>query len=255
MSVEKPRFWSRVGHWFRAPSRADGVGLETETDVALGVAAPRSGDGDPSDHSLLSPDGSGLMSRLRWPARETSLARLQEDYNKVLGLVESIQRHLEVQEQRSASIAQSLERLAASLAHLPESSAAHRDILGSIGNEVESQTVVLQRLEDGLSQLPNLADAQRETMAVIGRQLDSTRQTGDRVIATLDGFQHAVSKLGDATTASTTVFREVHADASAREERMVAMLQEQTRRFTVFAMAAICVAVLAGVCGLVALLR
>jgi hypothetical protein len=72
---------------------------------------------------------------------------------------------------------------------------------------------------------------------------------------TLEGFQQAVTLLGEATGASAKALQDMRWDASAREERLATILQEQTRRFTLFAAGAVGLAVVAGVIGIIAILR
>jgi hypothetical protein len=110
-------------------------------------------------------------------------------------------------------------------------------------------------VEENLSQFPRLADAQRETMVSIGRQLDLSRQTGDRVGTTLEGFQQAVTLLGEATGASAKALQEMRRNSLEREERVATILQEQTRRLTLFSVAALSASIVAAVIGIIALLR
>jgi len=173
-------------------------------------------------------------------------------FSKIETLVDSLQSHFAVQDRRSELIAASLERLASSLAHVPDVSKAQLDVLSAIRDGLETHAARSRRFEDSLSQLPQLADAQRETMASIGRQLDLSRQTSEQVTNVLDRFQGAVAGLGEATTASASALRQLHADSTAKEERMIHVLEQQTRRFTFFACVAIGAALVAAMIGLAA---
>lgn len=246
--MEKMRLWSRVGDWFRPTSKpANGNGSWGSTAVASEFGAPN-GRHHESASGLRSDDaGATLLTR------RPSEARSQDDrFAKIEALVDSMQSHFAVQDTRTELIATSLERLASSLSHLPEVSKAQLDILATIRDGIDAASGRSRRLEESLAQLPQLADAQRETMASIGRQLDLSRQTNDHASKVIDRFQQAVSALGDATSASATALRQLHADSAAKEDRMVKVLEQQTKRFTFFACVAIAAALLAAMMGLAA---
>lgn len=253
MSVDKPKFWSRVGLCFRSPGRAEDGAFESHSDVMLDSEVSELS--PPNQLTSANDSPSRRVSRLKFSQRETAIERLEEGYEKVIELIESIQRHLVVQEERSASVASSLSQLADSLRHMPDATESQRNLLGSIAERAESQAVCLRRLEENLAQLPHLADAQRETLAAISHQLDSSRQSSDRVSGTLELFNDSMVALSGSTQNAASAFERLHAEASARDERVARLLYEQTKRFTVFAGVAVGVAVLAGIIGLVALLR
>jgi len=244
--MEKTRFWSRVGDWFKHSHRS----------VALVEALSYAPE---APHTAVDGNGHAVTDRftesavaIRSPKRPVEARGPEDRYAKIEALVDSLQEHFVVQDTRSEKIAASLERLAVSLAHLPEVSKAQLDILATIRDGLEAHAVRGKRLDESLAQLPQLADAQRETMASIGRQLDLSRQTSEQVSTVLDRFQQAVSGLGDATTASASALRQLHADSSAKEERMIHVLEQQTKRFTFFACVAIGAALVAALIGLAA---
>lgn len=253
MSTDRGRFWSRVGHWFRTPARDAAGGTAAESEL-LSSSEPMSDFHEPMSAPPIT-ESTRLGSRLRFSSREAAIERLEEGYQKVVNLVESIQRHLAVQEERSAIVAQSLARLADSLERTPEWSAEQRRLLEGIARSADGQTGALQRIEGSLVQLPALADAQRESVTSISRQLDATRQTHERVSAAVDGFRTAATAVGESCQASAAEMRQMQEAARQGEARVAAMFQEQSRRFTVFAMVVGAVGVVSAIIGLVAMLR
>ncbi|UCC30178.1 MAG: hypothetical protein JSU86_18510 [Phycisphaerales bacterium] len=193
------------------------------------------------------------MSRIRFSRSGPNLERLEEEYARIVNLMESIQTHLASQAERSDIMARSLDRLAEGLAQVPEASRRHLELLSTISEAATADAASAKRVEEGLVQLPQLADAQRETMVSLGRQLDLSRQTSERVADTMDQFREAVTKLSEATGASTRTLREMHQEAEVRDERAASLLQVQTRRLTMFAWSAIGLAVIVAVVGLIAL--
>jgi uncharacterized protein YukE len=199
--------------------------------------APRSGTGrgGSAADAVILPTPTVLSKK------ELTLERLHEGYQKVIGLVESIQVHLDKQDQRGESMTKAMQSLA--------------DQMRPVNESANEQLRVLGEMNGRISELPRLAQAQNEVITTIGLHLEATSQTQDRISSTLDGFQRAVTHLGDATNASSTAFRQMHADSSAREERMARVLQDQTRRFTWIASMAITIAVVSAAISAVALLR
>lgn len=208
-----------------------------------------------TDTGIIPTDCSVPGPKFRLARTGSAMERLEEEYARVIKIVESVQKHLEHQSERGESMAGSLNRLAESLEHLPETSKAQVELLSAMNHQMGVDGASVKRVEENLSQLPRLADAQRETMVSIGRQLDLSRQTGDRVGTTLEGFQQAVTLLGEATGASAKALQEMRSHASEREERVATILQEQTRRLTFFAVAALGASIVAAVIGIIALLR
>ena len=253
LSVEKATLWARVGHWLRPSARPGDPDRFAPTVPPLG---PIGGGGMAStDTGIIPSDGSSVSSKFRLARTGSAIDRLEEEYARVIRIVESVEKHLELQSERGESMAGSMNRLAESLEHMPETSKAQVELLSTMNHQMGVDGACVKRVEENLSQLPRLADAQRETMVSIGRQLDLSRQTGDRVATTLDGFQQAVTLLGEATGASAKALQEMRWNAAAREERVATLLQEQTRRLTFFAVAAVGASIVAAVIGIIALLR
>lgn len=252
-SVERATLWSRVGHWLRPSARSSGPDRFPSIDAPIDPL----GDGSTasSDPGIITADLSSTGPKYRLARTTSAIDRLEEEYARVIKIVESVQKHLELQSERGDSMAGSLNRLAESLEQMPETSKAQVELLSAINHQMSVDGACVKRLDENLSQLPRLADAQRETMVSIGRQLDQSRQTDERMGTTLEGFQQAVTLLGEATGASAKALQDLRINASAREERVAALLQVQTRRLTYFAAAAVGLAIIAAVIGMIALLR
>jgi hypothetical protein len=248
--MEKATFWSRVGHWFRPSGRSvtvDDIGQDGPMGDGGGAHLS---DSPVSD--VLPPSGG---SRFRLARTSPAVERLEEEYSRIVRLVESVQTHLERQGERSEVMARSLSSVADSLTSLPEASRSNSEALSAINVRLETDGATLKRLDDNLSPLPRLADAQRETMVTIGRHLEVARESNEKLVTTLDGFQQAVTLVSEATSATARALQQIRVDAGAKEDRVAAALREQTRRMTMFAAAAVGLATVAAVLAVVALFR
>ncbi len=244
--MERTSFWSRVGGWLRHSNRST-LGARVFQERNYAQTMNRNGrDTTSTFHENPLGGATGII-------RGKATRRQRDEGLAKLGTVlDSLQKHFDTHEQRSGTIAESLEKLAAHLAPIPETSKAHSELLGAIRDGLEAHAARAKRIDESLSQLPQLADLQRETFVSIGRQLEVSRQTSERVAEVLNRFQQAVTVFGDATTASTAALREIQTDSAVKQQQMVKVLEDQTKRFTFFAGVAIAAALLVAVLGLAA---
>ena len=246
----KTSLWSRVGDWLKTSSRP-----VEEHDVER-TNEPVQAHSFPESNTPVVDDGRPPALRRGLIRREpSSRERLEEGFAKVVDLVESIQEHFKVQDERGVRMVESLDRMAENLTHAPETSKRQAELLSEIRAQLEAEAAGAKRLEETLAELPHIADAQRESMVSIGRQLDMMRGVTERSATAFSELQGGVAQLGEATNASTTALKHMHVDSAAREDRMVELLEGQTKKLTLFAAAAIVLAALAAVVGVVALLR
>jgi hypothetical protein len=204
---------------------------------------------------LLSEQRATPSEKVRLSRRESSaIERLEAAHEKVLHLAESIQEHMVSQQERSAVSLEITKRLAESVAPLPGVAQARLEALESIKDDVATQVARTRRVEESLTQLPALADAQRETMASISRQLDVVKDTAGKASDSLDSFQASIKILSETTDRSMSVLRDLYESSALREERVTLLLEQQTRRFTVFACVSIGVAVVVAIMGMISLI-
>ena len=71
--------------------------------------------------------------------------------------------------------------------------------------------------------------------------------------AILEDLRKGLSEIHEATNASTSTLKKIHMDSTAQEQHIARLLEDQTRRLTMFAGAAIVLAALAAVVGMLAL--
>lgn len=249
--MESTKFWSRVGHWFRRSGHlAPG---DSDLGTQFGLSNEAGNAGVPVMTSTLPTSGSfGLLRRSK---PNPQLERLEAEYAKVVNLIDAIQHHLASQAEQSRNIARSLERLAEGVSTLPDASNRQLQLLGSINESIAVDLDGKKRLEENLAQLPGLADAQREAMVSIDRQMDASRETHQLLAKTLEGVGQSVAQLGESSAGSSRALEHMRTDASAHGARVARLVEEQTRKLTIFAWSAIGLASLAAVMGIIALMR
>lgn len=240
--MERTGFWTRMGQWFKSISAGEGLSDQRHELQAPGNGAHGSSHDDPNGSAI---------SRPRNP--RANLERLEQEYSRVVKLIESVQKHLEEHSDRSERIATALDKLAGNLSHVPDASRTQIDLLAKIGEKLSADAATSRNLEQSLSQLPRLADAQRETMVAIGRQLEASRESSERVASMLDGFHKGLAQVAESTSATGRALEKTRFDSSTRDERLAAILQEQSKRLTTFAVAAISLASVAALASVIAM--
>ena len=189
----------------------------------------------PADSDAVTAVVPSMVRASRKERNELTLETLQEGYNKVVGLVESIQDHLDTQERRTEQLVEAMSQLAGNMASLPRETA----------KQTEALTGAMATMQKGAAASEQLTQ----------RLMNAQHETSSRVATTLDGLSGSVASLGEVTRASTEALQAMHDSAAQRDERLAVLFAEQTKRFTVVFSFAITLAVIAAVTGVVALLR
>lgn len=236
---------ARMLQRFRTERNGNGKAVgDADAGSSHGALGGVAVEGDPDPVEPGSGAALGVTSLWRPTRRERSelaLQKLQEGYEKVVGVVESIQGHLDKQETKTQQLVEAMNALASHVGHLPGETRRQTEALQQMAAMMRDGSERARRVDDHLTKLPQLVEGRRATEA--------------RVAETLDGLAGSVTLLGRASEASTAAVQRWHADAAARDEKLAQLFTEQTRRFTIVFSMAITLAVVAAVIGVVALLR
>lgn len=189
------------------------------------------------------------------PRQPPNDSRVEEAYTRIIDLVASIRNHLEQQDRRAERMGPTIEALAEGLGKIPEAANTQVELLAEIERRLQHDAERAKRTEVALAQLPHVADAQRETMVSMGRQLETLNEANERGAVAFQEFRQVLSQLTDATHASTSFLKQIQVDSAAREDHMARLMMEQTKRFTLFALAVIILAAVAAAAGVFALVR
>lgn len=249
--METQKFWSRIGHWFKKSDSPSSMAGFDGQSVALGETAGRVAEVEADIAVTATADPPKAPSLFRRSRTHQDLERLEAQYTRVGNLMDSIERHMESQADRSERIACSLDRLAQNLTGVPEAFRHQLEVLSSIRETVTTEQDRASRIEESLSQWPRVADAQRETMVSISRQLDESRESNTRMASTVEECSGTFARVGETAAASTKAIERFAGDAAANTERVARLLEVQAGQFRVFAWSAIG---LAGVAALVAII-
>lgn len=227
------QIWNRVAQRIRAYRTVDSPLSKAMSTEGMNGGAP-------------APDDTGAAMVLSPPTdrstageAQRALSAMRQSYDQVVNLVESIRAHLDVQQKRSAEMADSLNRLADNVAQLPRAAVRQSDAIAALASQLESGAVRTQRLDNSLAQVPVLLEAQRRQEA--------------RVVDTLHHLTEAMNALSSAEATSAGAAERLLCTAAEREEQLLKLYAEQTRRLTWVLTGTIAMAVLSTVLAVVAI--
>jgi hypothetical protein len=236
------RFWLQVRQWFRTGEHVDVAAPavpELDADGVLESAHPEGAPGDGYQATTIRP-------WFRRGARAQTISRLEDRYDQLTGLIDSIHKHLETQETRSGEMATALSELAASVSRLPESTQSQTRQLEAIATHLEAANTRSDRWELVMDRFAEHAESQSEALRDLGEQINATRGTHECIADSLVGFGDAMGNMSKVSSASTQALRDLQTSAASRQEQLGALFNEQGRRFgQLFAIGIVLAAVIA----------
>lgn len=161
----------------------------------------------------------------------SSADQLQGTYQRLVDLVDSIQRHQTSQDQRASQIADSLMQMAETLSDIREKNAAQIDTLSRVADQLSASNERASRWEERIADLPELMASQRDAVLTVAKQMENAGQRDENFLRSLSSFEEAVGALGDATTASSVAIKNLQVSTLESDERVASLLKEQNRRF------------------------
>ncbi len=236
--MERQTFWSRVEHWFKSGNSRSLIDTPLPQTGADGLLK--------NEYAPVEKNGATRLRAFRRPSQGQAINRLEDGYGKLSNVVDSIHKHLEIQDERSRQVADSLSQLARTVAELPDAAKSQHKELANLAQHFEASNARLSRWETTVSQIPKLADAQRDTLRSLTEQIESNRKTHEQIAVSLEGFAQAANTLGNAFQTSVETLAEVQRSTAKRDDRLTELLEEQNRKFTKLFVGAI---VLAGTLG------
>lgn len=165
------------------------------------------------------------------PSASAATEQLQNTYQRLVDLVDSIQRHQSEQQQRAGEIADSLMRMAETLSDIREKNTAQNDVLARVAEQLTASNDRAVRFEERVSELPDILATQRDAVLTVARQMEGAGQRDEKFVQSLGSFEQAVAALGDATTSSSVAIKNLQISTLESDERIASLLKQQNKRF------------------------
>lgn len=211
--------WQRVGTIFRGSARTShshgGNGNGTEPHPSDPAVRP-----DIEDASPLS------LRRFR---RRPSSADLQERYERVGRLLDSLSEHFDVQDQRSKELGDAVSRMADVFEQLPEAQRTQADCMQSIASHLSTSNRQSSEMKDTLARVPSAIQAQAEAIHAVSRQMGASSKTDTQMIAALQRLSRVVGALGIASRTQIDSLKRMEVETTEQRAALADIVRDQNR--------------------------
>ncbi len=250
--MERSTLWTRMGDWIKHPRRSLGLDdtLLNDSDDAPVTTFPSkfstNGNHDSSESS---------GPKRQWPLFGGNRKLMEDQHRQVSELVQSLQTHVQRQTEVTQTANHNLERLIDSLSAIPSVIQAQQQALTRIQNQLESQPNSQKQVQEVLTQLGGIRDAVKESSTVFNRYSETSMKSQDSVVAELQKQSQAVTQLAQATDPVMHALTVLRSDVGARGEELAKCVTILNTKLVQFACAALILALIATIIGIVAFFR
>ncbi len=212
--------WKRVGGWLRRSPEpiGPGQGKVIRVDADGMLVDPEADKNSDESTSLSKP-----------PKNDRQSPSLEEGFNRLVDVLESINDNVIQQRRHSADMTQRLEDMSQSLRALPESTesqAAMKDLT----EEIRNQTLRQQQVAESVKSLPDLSQTQVDKLAEITRQLEASGDTEIQLVESFNRVQQTMQGMESHSTAQTSALRDLNAASAHHSQQLQEMLTRQNRK-------------------------
>ncbi|MEX0886677.1 MAG: hypothetical protein WD009_09585 [Phycisphaeraceae bacterium] len=197
-------------------------------------------------------DGNTQLARQVAP-RDRAIAQLQGAYEEVVGLMTSMQQHMQAQNDRSERLLQMMEGLPEALKSLPEAQRNQTRTLEAIQGHLAEQSRNTAGLTQAITSLAQAADNHERSMNIIQQQLDASQHNGEQILSSFSSLSDTLGRMTDSSQAGTAVLQRLADRGEQSDQQMRQLFSRSQRQFTIMSAISWALAILAlGVAGLVA---
>lgn len=193
----------------------------------------------------------GMAKKAPWWRRgQVRAAQTREMSRRLIALADAMQDHFHRQDERSAALAASLERVCEIMEQVAKSQDGQTECLKGVATQTESIGKHAATLGDALSRVPDSLLQQAEAIRTVARQLDVAQESDTQLLHSLQQFGRAVDTLNSAGTAQVESLQKLGSVQKEQHETLAALVREQSRRFMILTI----ISSLLGLAGLAALI-
>ncbi len=245
MSQEKQSWWARLKEGL-SEKRAPDEQVAEPTLGQEGLLA------EPADQpESAEPQGGPISRRFK---KDHAVQTLQDGYDRLLGLIDSMQNHMDLQQNRTEQLVDTVRQIGARLQSLPDQVDRQVELMGSIASQLETTNLRTMQLADAMSELPKSVEAQAETLNSLNQQLGLANETTAQVANSLGQLGSAMGSLNQSSQAQTSQLRRAQTSAEEQAEKLADSLKLQGRLLAVLTVLVV-LAIGGAAVGLVILLR
>ncbi len=222
MSDPKRTWWSRLTGSLRGVEESESASLPPVDEEGLLTTQDESADTEKPPGPIT-----------RWSRREQALHQLQDGYDKMVGLLGSVQRHMEIQQARTEQLVDAVRQLSAVSQDTPTHVRRMVELMGSIASQLETTNVRTMQLADAVSELPQSVQRQTDTLKSLNEQLGLSNETRVQVANSLSDLGKAVHILNQQGQTQSDQLRLLQVAAEQRDEKLSDALRVQGKRMLI----------------------
>jgi hypothetical protein len=186
------------------------------------------GHGGTNGHS----DGSAESGALsRWRRREPSVAQMREGYHRVVELMDALEEHFRKQDERSARLSDSMERVAGTLGQLEQVQRVEQGHVQTIADQVANVGEHAASISASLAQMPKSMQVQAEAVRTMLQRLEISQESDTQLMHSLQQLGRAVDTLGTSATVQVQTLERLNSAEREQHAALTTFVQEQSRRF------------------------
>ena len=243
--MDRTTLWSRVGDWIRHPRRWNNSNGD-QAQVEERLSYPVAGEAD---------SGTGNGHRRTWLGFRSHRRQFEEQSRQVSELVRGLQSQAERQTRVAESANANLERLITSLAVLPGALQSQQEALLALQRQVSSQAVNLKHVQEVLDHLEDIGAAVKQNSAALAEYSEAAQKSSESVVSELQRQGQSVAQIAQSSVPLARAVTDMRVNMDARGEELAQSVASLNKRLTQFASAALILAMVAAIIGVVAFFR
>jgi len=243
-------YWSKARHkttgWFRehkVPAFAnyhpqindDGL-ISEETEPAAETVTEESGE----------TGGNQVVVKTVPPtARQESLEKLQDGFNKLVEQLQGINKHLNQQATQHQELMGRIEQLPQLLESFPTVLENQKQITEQLMEQLKSAALKDQQFIDAVEKIPGETAKQTDALVEVNHQLAAAADTDVQMNENLNTFNKTLDKLNETSTGQTDSIMQMSKTFATSDRYLKYLMSRQNKRFMWIFITAVGVCVLA----------
>ena len=159
------------------------------------------------------------------------MERLQAGYERMLGLCQTIDDHLQSQRSQGQQVADSLSQLTGSIGEVPVLLSQLSQRLDRIAEQAVKASSSTERLSDAIDQLIPAQRSQNDLLSSVHRQLGDSAHTNSQLADVLVELKGAMQGLSRSEGERMKALESLTHMLASRDREFTAMIQQQNKTF------------------------
>jgi len=217
----KVSIWKRFGDWLRRSQEPPKTGEVVHLDAEGSLVE--------SEHPLA--ESTPALAHSEEHKKTHQLSVMEEAYNRLVDVLESINDNLHQQRQQGLDLKNSLDALHGLLKSLPESLDRNNKLAQDIAQQLRQQNLQSQHVSEIMQPLPELARKQADKLADIDMLLENSTQSQSRIADSFLHLEQSLAELSKTGSSQNQSLGHINQLLQQSQEHLHKLLSRQNRRF------------------------